>query len=335
MVMHRFFQLSLLWLLFSAFSSTHAAAHPECSICLTDLTEEEQELDQILALHKSPTIAATAKDHCFHKDCIRTWLRENDTCPLCRKELVDGEHAALDITKPAPLVLFASRHYDTFLNAVRYNNRAGLMLILEQHPDININARIFHKHNALITAAAYGHVKILKDLINLGANINLGSHHDDTALMLAAQNGFSKTIKALLHAKAAVNLSNRDKRTALMTAAGKNYTIIMKMLIKAGANLNLTDTAGHTALLLATKKDYCEAVQVLAQAGADVNIPDDSGTTPLMIATRQNNCELMNTLLEYGATTETVNDEAETAWSIAASKKSKKLRALLHTILRK
>ena len=32
--------------------------------------------------------------HRFHRKCINTWLAENNTCPLCRKDQTNHEHTA-------------------------------------------------------------------------------------------------------------------------------------------------------------------------------------------------------------------------------------------------
>jgi len=46
----------------------------ECTICLLHYTEE--------------TKKATECNHTFHDECIGRWLQTNNSCPLCRTELV-------------------------------------------------------------------------------------------------------------------------------------------------------------------------------------------------------------------------------------------------------
>ena len=50
----------------------------ECSIC----QETIKVGDQFRRLPCGVTI-----NHCFHKDCIDPWLRQNNTCPNCRAKL--------------------------------------------------------------------------------------------------------------------------------------------------------------------------------------------------------------------------------------------------------
>jgi len=50
---------------------TNIHNHEECSICLEIFTNDEK----IIKLNC---------DHIFHLDCIKLWIENNDTCPLCR-----------------------------------------------------------------------------------------------------------------------------------------------------------------------------------------------------------------------------------------------------------
>ncbi|CAK9859556.1 unnamed protein product [Sphagnum jensenii] len=54
----------------------------DCAVCLSEFGEE----DRLRLLPKCK--------HCFHLDCIDTWLLSNSTCPLCRQSLLPGETTA-------------------------------------------------------------------------------------------------------------------------------------------------------------------------------------------------------------------------------------------------
>lgn len=43
----------------------------ECSICLDNISENAVKCCQC--------------GHCFHEECIKRWLKNNSTCPLCRQ----------------------------------------------------------------------------------------------------------------------------------------------------------------------------------------------------------------------------------------------------------
>lgn len=47
---------------------------PTCSVCITDFQKGSKNL--ILPC-----------GHLFHPDCIKPWLKDHNTCPVCRKQL--------------------------------------------------------------------------------------------------------------------------------------------------------------------------------------------------------------------------------------------------------
>lgn len=50
----------------------------ECSICINNI----QKGDEFRRLPCSDTV-----NHCFHRGCIDTWLKSNNTCPNCRSDI--------------------------------------------------------------------------------------------------------------------------------------------------------------------------------------------------------------------------------------------------------
>lgn len=50
----------------------------DCSICLNDLVSKDGEEQKKNRLFRSPC------QHVFHDNCMTKWLRNNDSCPLCR-----------------------------------------------------------------------------------------------------------------------------------------------------------------------------------------------------------------------------------------------------------
>lgn len=47
-----------------------------CSVCYNDINEDE-EINQLPC------------QHCYHVDCIKEWLRQERTCPLCKQEILE------------------------------------------------------------------------------------------------------------------------------------------------------------------------------------------------------------------------------------------------------
>ncbi|MEI8300328.1 MAG: RING finger domain-containing protein [Chlamydiota bacterium] len=76
----------------------------ECSICLETYGENIEPgccswmgriCLQISGIKKE-SLAVTKCEHVFHKACLKTWLQESTTCPLCR-EVLKEESKPLNI----------------------------------------------------------------------------------------------------------------------------------------------------------------------------------------------------------------------------------------------
>ena len=84
-----------------------------------------------------------------------------------------------------------------------------------------------------------------------------------TPLMVASKNGHTKIVKLLLEKGADVNA----KMTALMLAAANGHTEIIKLLLEKGADVNAKNKYGSTALMFAAANGRTEIVQILLEKG--------------------------------------------------------------------
>jgi hypothetical protein len=79
----------------------------ECSICLEEITSKALDKKQLNCGHN------------FHKECVNEWLETNNTCPLCRTQVITNY--GLRITTkpfmrhpiPIPQQLIYSSHFMT------------------------------------------------------------------------------------------------------------------------------------------------------------------------------------------------------------------------------
>jgi hypothetical protein len=124
----------------------------------------------------------------------------------------------------------------------------------------NVNAITPFGRTPLMSATAYGHINIVRFLLENGADINIKDTHNGwTALMFSTglENEEFEIAKLLIENGADVNeTSTKHGATALMMACNKCHYKIAKLLIETpNINLGITITGGLTALDYA--KQYC------------------------------------------------------------------------------
>ena len=166
---------------------------------------------------------------------------------------------------------------------------------------LNINARAPISGAVPLDAAIYGgHYHIFEYLLEIEADVNAIGYESGTMLMAAANQGLPKMVKRLLEKGADPNLpSPITGETPLHAATAKGFAEgtfeCVKLLLEAGANPNIkaksgipTPTyyrdimvVGETPLHLAAAYGSKEMIQLLLDYNADKTIKDDRGESPL------------------------------------------------------
>lgn len=137
--------------------------------------------------------------------------------------------------------------------------------LLASRPYINYsNVR---NDNALISATRQRHTKIVKLLLDAGADTNRKAYlYRDTPLIIATLNEDENILQLLLAAEADINAINFMGQTALMWAAIKGYETIAQLLLAAGADVKVLNKQGESALMLAEKGDHSDVAILIQQA---------------------------------------------------------------------
>jgi hypothetical protein len=144
----------------------------------------------------------------------------------------------------------------------------------------NVNTVTSFGRTPLMSATAYGHINIVRFLLENGADINIKDTHNGwTALMFSTgfENEEFEIAKLLIENGADVNeTSTKHGATALMMACNKCYFKIAKLLIETpNINLGITSNGGLTALDFANR--YCgERITSLFPVG-DIESESQSG----------------------------------------------------------
>lgn len=191
---------------------------------------------------------------------------------------------------------------------------------------VQVNARVEKGATALSSAACFGHEKIVRALIDAGADVNVTDGFGQSPLMLAARKSqpgaelaHLGVVNALIAAGANVNARDSDGSTALMLdgVLCRWSTHITIALVKAGVNVDARSYRGETALLGALRLGVPGLASLLMQLGADINLPCHRGWNALMYVVKKAMWNGPAPLINAAADVHARNNRGQTALFIA------------------
>ena len=169
----------------------------------------------------------------------------------------------------------------------------------------DINAPMNGKYTALMMACRSQHVRLVKFLLQQGANVQVKDKDGKTALHFACEliltwkPASCDLLNCLTENGADINALRKDNRTPLMVASSCGGVDQITFLIKRGANVHLQDKNGDTALHHAARNmnNSLEIVCALTAAGAS-QMCNNQGLTPLLVASSTGNNAAVEELLK-------------------------------------
>ena len=118
----------------------------------------------------------------------------------------------------------------------------------------------------LIDASRDGDLATVQRLLSSqGVDVNYKNSGGVTALMWASHYGHIEVIKALLQQNANIDIQGYDGWTALMRASCNGRIDCVRLLLDKGANVNLKTKRGETAKDMAQQYGYLEIVTLLTE----------------------------------------------------------------------
>ncbi|KAL3153955.1 hypothetical protein ABBQ32_013515 [Trebouxia sp. C0010 RCD-2024] len=177
----------------------------------------------------------------------------------------------------------------------------------------------------LHAAAAWGHLDVLKALIEHGARVHTINLKGYTPLHMAALLGHLDAVKALLKSTpdgAFVDAKDSEDRL-LQSSIRKGSVALVQLFLLHGADVQASDCGGrsviHLACLCEDADDNmrCQIVTMLIAHGASINAKDGQGFTPLANALVGDHPDLVSLLLSCGADTAARSSEGITALFLA------------------
>lgn len=131
----------------------------------------------------------------------------------------------------------------------------------------------------LMMAAQYGHLNVVKNLIENGANINIYDKKNRNALTYAVINGHSNIVAYFL--KLGANPSGKDifGNNLFHYALAYGWFLCYKLLLKTNINLKDTNTCGVTPVYAAFIKGHFGFIEnILKKNILNINVPvNDTG----------------------------------------------------------
>ena len=165
----------------------------------------------------------------------------------------------------------------------------------------DVNAPQVDGTTALHWAAYHDDLETARLLVRAGADADAANRYGVPALSLAATNGNAAFVRLLLDAGADPNAALLGGETVLMTAARTGSLGAVQALLAAGAAPDARERREQTALMWAASEGHLGIVNALLDAGADVRASLASGFDPLFFAVREGNVDVVHRLLEAGA----------------------------------
>lgn len=186
-------------------------------------------------------------------------------------------------------------------------------------------AEIMLQSLKLWSAVKNQNIPLALELINKGADPNVQylfqnnlTFKKDVILSQAIHNNDVKMVKALIEQGANPNKLGTSRISMLMYALNNQNEKMIQLLKKHGAILNPADEDGNTALTWAIRHKDIKKIIFLIKAEPElINAEFPNGRTPLIEATLLGEARLVDMLINYGAEVDQTNSQNETALILA------------------
>lgn len=167
----------------------------------------------------------------------------------------------------------------------------------------NVNAI----HNGVTPLFLVAQPKIVKKLVQSGANINYKAQEDiatihkgESPLHLVARLGTPETVRAMVQNGADIEAQNENGHTPLIMACNNQNFNVYTTLLDLGANINHKDKHGNTVMFHAVEVHNQQIFEDLITRGMDWKAKNNMHQRPLHAAASSGNIEALTKLAKLG-----------------------------------
>lgn len=213
---------------------------------------------------------------------------KSDDAVSVKKAIAEGADVNAIVRDP-----YEAYNYSLLMLAAKSNALSVAELLINNGANINQD---INGLSVLFLAIETKSFKMVKLLLDHGVPVNPIKERSDSPLETAVIHGDVKIVRLLIERGANV----RGKYLFLLSqAVAFNKVEIAKILVENGADLNESDTDGETPLIIAVEMESYDMVKFLLEKGADVSRKDGRGDTVVQHA-HGNNKKIIDLLRHHG-----------------------------------
>lgn len=165
---------------------------------------------------------------------------------------------------------------------------------------------ILDKTTPILEAVKNGHTKIVKLLLERGADPETTDKNNIPIICIASQRGHLDIVRTLLETYH-VNIESKQHKTSLMYAIENGHKNVAELLLEKGADPDTTDMYGYTPLMHASEKGNVDLVELLVKdresigkKGAKIYIKNKKGLNAFEIAVINSQSNVIEFFLTIG-----------------------------------
>jgi len=162
--------------------------------------------------------------------------------------------------------------------------------------------------------------KLVTQLMDVaGCPVDMRGGEEQTPLMLAVVKGDLKLVKMLLDRGAEVEAVRKDNCTAAIIAAQQSQLTVLLVLRSRGANMHHSDSSGNGLTHWAAYQNDVQMLRALKGMELPMDTKNSKGHTPLHQAALTNSYQAVTFLLSIGCNSKSINTEGKRPLDVAHS----------------